>query len=342
LNRLLWGVDDVFNPGLVPPTPHQYIAGIVSHCGDNRAPALSATRMGGDANDRIQNLLGIEDFNGDGRDDIAVGAPSAGSGQGRLYIAYRREFGGQLDGLEGDFALNKLTLAPDDPQRLDGVLIVSTSLDSLGASLAGGFDFNGDEIGDIAIGSPTAAGGSGEVLILFGGTGIVSPANGISVDALLSSTRTASGGPVATRIRGNPLDTNGQFGFNIANAGDIDGDGLDDLLVTAPNATPRFDPTPNDATDAMTSPGLDLDFDGVQDVVPGDKNLTEAGLVYVIFGSNRLDQIKTCQDSDTACNTSAECPTGKTCGSTNFTININQLGKPQLAAYTANRSGHAL
>jgi hypothetical protein len=210
------------------------------------------------------------------------------------------------------------------------LLVVATSLDGFGSSLAGGFDFNGDEIGDIVIGSPTAAGGSGEVLILFGGTGIVSPVNGISVDALLSSTRTASGGPVAARIRGNPLDTNGQFGFNIANAGDINGDGLDDLLVTAPNATPRFDPTPNDATDAMTSPGLDLDFDGVQDVVPGDKNLTEAGLVYVIFGSNRLDQIKTCQDSDTACSTSADCPTGKACGSTNFTININQLGKSQL------------
>jgi len=138
------------------------------------------------------------------------------------------------------------------------------------------------------------------------------------------------------RIRGNPLDTddvgtpNGQFGFNIANAGDIDGDGLDDLLVAAPNATPRFDANPNDGTDQLTMPGLDLDFNGVRDEVPGNDDLLEAGLVYVIYGSNRLDQLKTCKDTDIACSTSTECPTGKPCGRTDFTVNINQLGKPQL------------
>jgi hypothetical protein len=333
--RSLW-TDDEF--GRIPPKPHQYIVGEASHCGgpdpDGSAgplrslaaiPNVDAIRIAGFAGDKISRIVGTKDFNHDGLNDFVIGAPNANGGQGRVYIGYRR-----TAGVEGDYVLEKLALDPTDPERLNGLLVIATSLDGFGASLAGGFDFNGDKIPDLVIGSPTAAGGSGEVIILFGGTGIVSPANGITIDNLLSASRTSTGAPVAARIRGNALDTNGQFGFNIANAGDIDGDGLDDLLVAAPNATPRFDPKPNDATDEMTAPGVDLDFDGVQDVVLGDKNLTEAGLVYLIFGSNRLDQIKTCQDSDTACSTSADCPTGKACGSTNFTININQLGKSQL------------
>jgi len=327
--RSLW-TDD--GSGRIPPKPHQYIVGEASHCGGpptiSVIPNVDAIRIAGFAGDNISRIVGIKDFNRDGLNDFAVGAPNANGGQGRVYVAYRR-----TAGVEGDYVLEKLALDPMDPERLNGLLVVSSSLDGFGSSLVGGFDFNGDKIPDLVIGSPTAAGEAGEVIILFGGTGIVSPVDGIKVDTLLSTTRTGTGAPVAARIRGNALDTNGQFGFNIANAGDIDGDGLDDLLVAAPNATPRFDPKPNDAVDEMTSPGLDLDFDGVGDKVPGsDKfiDVREAGLVYIIFGSNRLDQIKTCQDSDTACSASADCPTGKTCGSTNFTININQLGKPQL------------
>ena len=325
--RSLWTPDEL---GRIPPKPHQYIVGEASHsCSDGVGGLIdniAALRIAGFTGDGIGRIVGDHDFNRDGLDDLAIGAPNANGGQGRVYVAYRR-----TAGVEGDYVLEKLALDPrSDPERLNGLLVVSNSLDGFGSSLAGGFDFNGDKLHDLLIGSPTAAEGAGEVIILFGGTEIVSPLDGITVDTLLSTTRTASGGPVAVRIRGNPLDTNGQFGFNIVNAGDIDGDGLDDLLVAAPNATPRFDPKPNEAPDEMTSPGLDLDFDGVGDEVPGSDDLLEAGLVYIIFGSNRLDQLKTCQDSDTACSTSAECPTGKACGSTNFTININQLGKPQL------------
>ena len=49
------------------------------------------------------------------------------------------------------------------------MLITTSGTDSFGSSLATGFDFNNDGISDLAIGSPTAAGGVGEVLILFGG-----------------------------------------------------------------------------------------------------------------------------------------------------------------------------
>lgn len=308
-NRLLWGTDTVFGEGLVPPRPHQYVADVVSHCGDNRAPYLDASHIVGDQSDAIRNIVGIDDFNADGRNDFAVGAPNSAGGQGRVYIAFRR-----AESVEGDFVLPKLELDPGstgnpggDPERLDGVLVVSDTPALLGASLATGVDFNDDGISDLVIGSPGASAGIGEVIIVFGDPNFRSPVNGITVDALLKA-RNAAGGPRAIRITGNTLDVNGQFGFNVANAGDVDGDGLADLLVAAPNATPRFDPNPLDGMDQLTATGVDTDEDGVKDDVSGPNgvpdgcpgvagcdssydNLMNAGLVYLISSRNRLHEL---------------------------------------------------
>lgn len=354
-NRTYWSLTTSTTPP--PPTPNQYIVDTSSHCSDatdpRQGPVFASVRVAGDGDDRIQNILGSTDFNLDGRDDIAIGAPLSDGGHGRVYIAYRRVPEGS--GLEGDFLLNKLALDPDDPVRLDGLLITTTGVDGLGSSLAGGFDFNGDNIPDLAIGSPNANGGTGEVIILFGGTGIVSPEGGATVSALLSQTRTDTGGPVAARIKGNvagqctgtPAKTcltdtdcgtgrtcvgeKGLFGFNVANAGDIDGDGTDDLLVAAPNASPRFDNAPNDGVDRLDTLGVDVNLDGVRDEVLGDDQLLQAGLVYVVFGSNRLDQIRTCQGTTTPCTSAADCAPGVVCALSDTTLNINQLGTSRLS-----------
>ena len=296
-NRLLWDVDDEFGYELIPPFPHQYMVNQASHCGDERAPNLGQLAIAGDLGDNIHTALGIDDFNGDGRTDFAIAAPEADGGRGRVYVAYRRD----ID-IEGDFVLNKLLLIPDDPERLSGVLITTDTLDNLGFSMATGVDFNGDGVDDLAIGSPEANNGEGEVVIIFGGTDLVTGENGTSVSQLLESRTGDTGAAVAARITGNSRDPLGAFGYNIANAGDLDGDGTDDLVVAAPNATPRHDPDPTDEDDELTADGLDLDFDGVQDDLTGPlgvadgtvdtyDNLEAAGIVYVIYGSNRLDQL---------------------------------------------------
>jgi hypothetical protein len=208
-------------------------------------------------------------------------------------------------------------LAPNNPFRLTGLLITSESAKGLGATLASGVDFNGDGVDDLVIGAPQANNGVGEIVVLFGNTGIVTPEGGYTIERLLTEIR-RNRRPVAARITGSALDR-GQFGFNIANAGDIDGDGTNDLLVAAPNATPRFDPDPNDQVDELTSPGIDINLDGVADDVPGNDQLLNAGLVYVIYGSNRLDQLE----------------------SNDVTINISQLGTNQLQGFmiAGRRSG---
>ncbi|MFQ5413467.1 MAG: integrin alpha [Phycisphaerae bacterium] len=295
--RDLWDPDAA---GRIPPKPHQYMVGQPSHVsgglGGTRIPNIDAIRVAGQTNEAIKNIIGIEDFNADGRSDFAVGAPDAAGGQGRVYIAFRRD-----PAVEGDYVLEKLAFDPSDADRLEGVLVVSNSPSRLGASLATGVDFNGDGVSDLVIGSPNAGAGSGEVIIVFGDPTLTSPVGGITAQELLLANPT-TGQPRAARITGSTLDVNGQFGFNVANAGDIDGDGTNDLLIAAPNATPRFDPDPTDGVDALTDPGLDLDFNGQQDDVSGPfgipdlaidsfDDLANAGLVYVIFGSNRLDQV---------------------------------------------------
>jgi hypothetical protein len=136
------------------------------------------------------------------------------------------------------------------------------------------------------------------------------------------------------RIRGNERDPSGRFGFNVANGGDIDGDGRNDLLIAAPGASPRFDPNPSDDVDVLSEPGLDLDFDGVQDDLAGvDDDLPGAGIVYVISSANRLDQIRTCESDGRACVTDEDCESGDVCSSTNMTINVDQLGTSQLGGF---------
>lgn len=298
------------------PKPFQYVVGTASHCGAGVGPNIGATEIAGDSGDAIQNVLGIEDFNRDGRNDIAVGAPNADEGKGRVYVAFRRD-----TAIEGDVLLNKLELAPTNPERLTGVLFTSEAADGLGTSLASGVDFNNDGIFDLVIGSPNAGGGVGEVVVVFGDSSLTSGEGGLKVQDLLRM-RTASGAPRAARIKGNPDDANGRFGFNIANAGDVDGDGKNDLLIAAPNATPRFDPMPTDATDTLSERGVDLNFDGVQDDVTGPlgipdgvvndrDDLAEAGIVYLISSRNVLSNI----------------------AGTDVTIDIKSLGRENLRGF---------
>jgi hypothetical protein len=72
----------------------------------------------------------------------------------------------------------------------------------------------------------------------------------------------------------------------VASAGDVDGDGKDDLLISAPGGSPRFTDS-----EGISVIGLDLDGDQVADDLNNDgqpDDLTNAGLVYLVYGSNSL------------------------------------------------------
>ena len=146
------------------------------------------------------------DFNGDGFDDLAVGAPGEAVGSLSSAGAVNVLFG-SADGLVPGADLFF--------QGSGGVGGTAETGDGFGAAVAQGL-FNDDDFFDLAVGVPGEAVGSvagaGAVNILYGSAGGL------------------TGGPLF--VQDNP-ETNDSFGFSLA-AGDFDGDTFFDLAVGVP------------------------------------------------------------------------------------------------------------
>ncbi|MBF2001359.1 MAG: FG-GAP repeat protein [Synechococcales cyanobacterium M58_A2018_015] len=110
---------------------------------------------------------GIGDFNGDGLNDLIVGAPGADtagrSNPGRAYIIF-----GRSGGFPATVDVANLTSA-------EGIILNGVSPNALtGRSLAGIGDFNNDGVADILIGAPNATvrgSNVGQAYVLFGRAG---------------------------------------------------------------------------------------------------------------------------------------------------------------------------
>ena len=164
-----------------------------------------------EADDQLGRALAAADFNGDGRDDLAIGAPEERIGTadgGAVHVLY-----GGPNGLQ--------TAQPGDQlwsQGTSGFPGTNQPGDQLGHVLQAG-DFNGDDLGDLAIGNAfediDGAEDAGSVVVLYGTRQGLSAAN---ATALSDSTGR------------DPYDL---FGASLA-AGDFTGDGVDDLAIGVP------------------------------------------------------------------------------------------------------------
>ncbi|MBI2495275.1 MAG: FG-GAP repeat protein, partial [Candidatus Omnitrophica bacterium] len=165
------------------------------------------------AGDGLGRSVASGDVNGDGIDDLLIGAPFQDLGgastndNGAAYVIYGQPgLGGTLSVASANVKLRGLSL-----------------FDVLGLTVAAA-DVNGDGIDDIVAAAPfgNKAGTAptrGEIYIVFGSNALA-PLE--SVDATLY-------GPPAG------LSSGGAFGWSLA-AGDLSGDGLTDLCVGAPSA----------------------------------------------------------------------------------------------------------
>ncbi len=166
------------------------------------------------------SVSGAGDVNGDGFDDLLVGAPvddHSFYGTGRSYLLF-----GKPEGFTPTVNVWQLA-ANGDGLALNGI----DSEDHMGFSVSDAGDINGDGYADFAIGAPFAdkqvqgglLSGSGEGYLIFGGPSI-------------ESNVTQLDGTNGFRIAG--FASYDRAGYSVSSAGDINGDGIDDLLISAP------------------------------------------------------------------------------------------------------------
>jgi hypothetical protein len=178
-----------------------------------------------DANDRAgAAVAGAGDVNGDGISDIILGAtqadPNGQSAAGEAYVVF-----GKNTAVEGAFpaTLNLSALDGSNGFLLNGI----DANDEAGWSVGSAGDFNGDGIGDVIVGAPRADPGgrslAGEAYVVFGKDTDVA---GQFAPAINLSALNGANGLVL-----NGIDSGDFSGISVGTPGDIDGDGVDDLII---------------------------------------------------------------------------------------------------------------
>lgn len=159
------------------------------------------------------------DVNGDGIDDVILGNPGRDpvpslnilGEPGQAFIVF-----GQTSGNASSFDVSTL-------DGTNGFSITDPNI-GFGSSVSGAGDVNGDGVDDLIIGAPNNYNSNspgGESFVVFGQTGGFSP-------SLNLNTLTGTNG---FAINGFAADTNN--GDSVSNAGDINGDGFDDVIIGA-------------------------------------------------------------------------------------------------------------
>ncbi|MBN2487074.1 MAG: FG-GAP repeat protein, partial [Bacteroidales bacterium] len=272
-----------------------------------------------------QSVSSAGDVNGDGYDDILVSAPAYNNYTGRVYVF-----------LGADSVKNEPDFIFDAP--LSGLYF--------GVSAASAGDVNGDGYCDIIIGCPNYSSSTGSAYIYFGGENMDTDA-----DVIMTGQAPGSNFGSAVAKAGDVNDdgfddvivgafgynsyygrayiiygginmgnspnvylygaTNSQFGASVSSAGDINGDGFDDVLVGArmynSNTGRAYIFYGGSSMDnvadmiiagetaginfgnSVSSAG-DVNGDGFDDIIVGAQNYnTNAGRVYIYFGSGAMD-----------------------------------------------------
>ena len=171
------------------------------------------------------------DVNGDGIDDLIIGAsgadPNGVSGAGESFVVF-----GRNTGFPAVFALRSLIPAAGGDGAEGFVLKGIDSDDHLGTSVSNAGDVNGDGIDDFIIGAFNGAFSAGESYVVFGRM------TGFPATFELSSLLPAAGGDGTAGFVLKGIDSNDFSGTSVSNAGDVNGDGIDDLIIGADKAYP--------------------------------------------------------------------------------------------------------
>lgn len=255
-----------------------------------------------------QSVSNAGDLNGDGIDDIVIGAPDASpngsSYAGQAYVVFGSSSPAtslELSNLNGSngFVINGIDQG-----------------DNLGYSVSGVGDVNGDGIDDLIIGAlkaaPNGNNDAGESYVIFG-------SNTFPASINLTNLNGSNGFVI------NGIDEEDYSGLSVSGAGDVNGDGIDDIVIGAPDADPKgksragetyvvfgsrtlpasLDLSNLNGSNGFTINGIDqedyagfsvsgagdVNGDGMDDIIIGaykanPNGNSDAGETYVVFGSN--------------------------------------------------------
>ncbi len=168
-------------------------------------------------------VSGAGDVNGDGYDDLIIGAPYGGNNPtngGSSYIVF-----GKASGFSAD--LEMTSLDGTNGFRLDGI----AKYDHSGSLVSTAGDVNGDGFADVLISAHYAdinGNASGSVYVVFG------KASGFDAVVNLADLNGANGFAI------NGVSALDELGSSISNAGDVNGDGFGDILIGAGGADNHF------------------------------------------------------------------------------------------------------
>ncbi len=240
-------------------------------------------------------ISGVGDVNGDGFGDFVIGAHKFGSDSGRAYLVF-----GSADGLP-----DSVNLGVADPN-----VVVLAGTGQTGFAVSGAGDVNDDGFSDVLIAANSAGSGgtpAGEAYVLFGKASGWTDTGGATIPIDLATLNGSNG-----FMLHNASSSEDQFGFAVSSAGDMDGDGSAELVISAPDAAEASTyivfgkAEPWAAANAVEGVGAltnlttltganvgalaaagDINNDGLADLLIGAQfnGAISGGVAYLLFGS---------------------------------------------------------
>ncbi|MTJ06600.1 DUF4114 domain-containing protein [Anabaena sp. UHCC 0204] len=261
------------------------------------------------ADESGRSVSNIGDMNGDGVDDLAIGAPGPiANSLGNAYVIFGSK--------ESNYFSNPIELSNLGNK---GVTIPGSTFElssNAGWAVSSAGDLNGDGIKDLLIGATNPGNNGpgiyGESYVIFGKTNLPSVIDLDSPDF---------GFDDGLIIYSNDKNNLGNLGYSVSDAGDMNGDGVDDIIIGAPYADPNGNNSgssfviygrkqdnpftydinvsnlnPNDGftingqdvdqSGFFVSKAGDINGDGIGDLIIGarDGGIEFTGKSYVVFG----------------------------------------------------------